>query len=132
MPLFRKKALVIRAEQFDGVNGVPGVYWEVPIANASGVCAESRPYVVTIHRQRAYLEIGDWVVPEPDGKHYYPVKDDVMRQNYDRVEENSGVSSEEVLAMRMRARAGLTPSQILTPEGLARLLDEIIAHRGIA
>ena len=41
-----------------------------------------RYYVVTAHEQKAYLEPGDWIVQEPDGVHYYPVKDYIFRERY--------------------------------------------------
>lgn len=49
-----------------------GVY-----ADASGT------YVVTAHRQRSYITPGDYIFPEPDGKHFYPVKPDIFSQFYD-------------------------------------------------
>lgn len=41
-----------------------------------------RPYVVTIHKQACFVEIGDWILPEPDGLHYYPVKDEIFKASY--------------------------------------------------
>ena len=43
------------------------------------------PYVVTIHRQKCLIEIGDWIVLEPDGEHYYPIKDYVFKATYELV-----------------------------------------------
>jgi hypothetical protein len=49
--------------------------------------ASVRPYVVTAHKQMAILEPGDWVISEPDGRGYYPCKDDIFRKTYDPVTE---------------------------------------------
>lgn len=78
MPKFRKKPVVIEAEQFNGHNSPPGVLWEQ-------MDAETVAYVVTIHKQRVYLSPGDWVVPEPDLMHYYPIKDEVFQNTYEPV-----------------------------------------------
>jgi len=79
MAKFRKKPVVIEAVQFDGN----------PAHDPSGVWRreeDGSPYVVTIHDQRCYLAPGDWIVPEPDGVHYYPVKPDIFAATYDAVE----------------------------------------------
>lgn len=44
------------------------------------------PFVTTIHGQRAYLKEGDWVFPEPDGIHYYPVADSVFKERYEELQ----------------------------------------------
>ena len=47
----------------------------------------NKPYVHTIHdNQIVLLEVGDWVIPEPDGEHFYPVKPDIFEQTYEKVE----------------------------------------------
>jgi len=41
------------------------------------------PHVHTIHEgQVVNLTIGDWVIPEADGEHYYPVKPNVFEETY--------------------------------------------------
>lgn len=78
MAKFRKKPVVIDAVQFDGIpaNDPPGV-WRRPEDNS--------PYVVTIHDQRCYVVAGDWIIPEPDGIHYYPCKPDIFAKTYEAV-----------------------------------------------
>lgn len=73
---FRKKPIVIEAVQFDGrpANDPPGVFRR---------SEDDSPYVVTIHEQRSYLSPGDWIIPEPDGVHYYPCKADIFAATYD-------------------------------------------------
>lgn len=46
-----------------------------------------RFYVITIHSQKAYIEKGDWIIAEPDGKHYYPCRPDIFAQAYEAVDE---------------------------------------------
>jgi hypothetical protein len=44
------------------------------------------PHVHTMHAgQIVKLEVGDWILPEPDGKHFYPVKDEVFQDTYEKV-----------------------------------------------
>lgn len=40
-------------------------------------------YVVTIHGQETEVAEGDWIVQEPDGEHYYPVKPDIFARSYE-------------------------------------------------
>lgn len=76
MPMFRKKPVVIEAEQFTH-----------PATATRGVRTEEggRAYVVTVHQQKVYLEPGDWILPEPDGEHFYPVKPDIFAATYEPV-----------------------------------------------
>lgn len=85
MPIFRRKPEVIKATQYVEYGKlVPGMCNSTTCY--SQVCNE--PHVHTIHdNQLVRLEIGDWVVPEADGEHFYLVKPDVMAKTYDRVPE---------------------------------------------
>lgn len=79
--IYRKRPVVITAQQF--LEGQP-----IP----KGVCFgwkcggdPSAPHVHTIHdNQRVDVVFGDWIVPGPDGEHYYPVKDDIFWRTYER------------------------------------------------
>ena len=79
MPKFRKKpdARIFEPTQFKG------------LAN-KGVCActaSPNLHVHTIHAgQVCDLEDGDWVMPEPDGIHFYPIKPDIFDATYEPVE----------------------------------------------
>jgi hypothetical protein len=84
VPKFRKKPIEIEAEQWFPGKDVPGVMLEeYEDAQSIGTCREY--YVVTAHKQRVVLSRGDWVIPEPDGRGHYPVKDDIFRATYDPV-----------------------------------------------
>lgn len=44
---------------------------------------DDRPHVHTIHdNQAVVIVVGDWIVEESDGEHYYPVKNDEFIKNY--------------------------------------------------
>jgi hypothetical protein len=44
-------------------------------------------WIETIHKgQTVQVQEGDWIIPEPDGVHYYPCKPDVFEQTYERVQ----------------------------------------------
>lgn len=93
MPRFRSKPRTITAEQFRG--GVESHGYKIPTGGC--LCNDGLEenehggfhrtwHVYTMHGgQVVYLEPGDWVVPEPDGTHYYPIKDDVMKANYEQI-----------------------------------------------
>ncbi len=78
MPKFRKRPVVVEAEQFLGfyppyIDGLP-----------TGVEVDgNRAFVVTAHGQRVYLEPGDWVIAEPDGRGHYPCKPDIFAATYE-------------------------------------------------
>lgn len=80
---YRKKPVVIEAEQFFG-NG----------KTVKGVCLKLcldgdliKPHVHTIHNnQSVILTQGDWVIPEPDGIHYYPCKPNIFDATYESVD----------------------------------------------
>lgn len=78
---YRKKPIVIEVEQFDEINK--------PFPKGICRCLQSRdPHVHTIHNnQIVNITFGDWIIPEPDGKHFYPVKPDIFEQTYEPVEE---------------------------------------------
>jgi hypothetical protein len=88
MAKYRKRPVIVEAEQWFPDKVVAGVDWEPPQhePSRSGREAFVRPataYVVTIHGQRAYLAPGDWVITEPDGVHHYPCKPDVFDKTYE-------------------------------------------------
>jgi len=92
MPKFRKKPIIIEAEQFLPEKG----QWPIGVRNRpESLCGcvallggESTPHVHTAHQaQRVDVVSGDWIVPEPDGEHYYPVKPSIFENTYEPVEE---------------------------------------------
>lgn len=77
MPKFRKIPVEIYAEQFDGTNLLKGMDWDMGGA-----------YVRTIHNnQQCYVMPGDWIIPEPDGIHFYPCKPDIFKKAYEKVQD---------------------------------------------
>jgi len=79
MATFRKKPVVIEAVQWFPETLHPGVWCDLEGPDAD------RPYVITIHNQRAYLAPGDWIIPEPKEGLYYPCKPDIFENTYERV-----------------------------------------------
>ena len=85
MPKFRRRPAVITAEQ----------YHNVPHGWPKGVCADCDavglsvgPHVHTAHSNQVIeLEDGDWIVPEPDGEHFYPIRSDIFAATYEPVDE---------------------------------------------
>ena len=85
MARYRKKPVIIEAEQY--------VSYSKPVkgmCNSKACFADGNdePHVHTIHdNQMVLLEVGDFVIPEPDGKHFYPCKSDIFKATYEKVEE---------------------------------------------
>ena len=49
---------------------------------------EPYAWVETIHKgQTVAIKEGDWVLPEPDGIHFYPCKPDIFENTYEPVEQ---------------------------------------------
>ncbi len=76
---YRKKTVIIEANQF--LLGEP-----IP----KGVCfgwtcgISDQAHVHTIHDgQHVMIEFGDWIIPEPDGEHFYPCRDDIFKRTYE-------------------------------------------------
>jgi len=41
--------------------------------------------VTTIHGQETRVTIGDWIITEPDGIHFYPCQPDIFAATYDKL-----------------------------------------------
>lgn len=81
MARYRSKPAVIEAEQY----AAPGqIVKGICTSSACHAGGRDKPHVHTIHDDQAvYLELGDFIVPEPDGEHYYPVKPAIFRAKYE-------------------------------------------------
>lgn len=99
MRKFRKRPIIVEAEQWFPDRDIPGVSLYTPpdvvIFDKSGQgCGTVYPQpayhvVQTIHGEFARLEPGDWVIREPDGIHYYPCKPDLFTVIYEEVTDES-------------------------------------------
>lgn len=78
MARYRRKVTEVEAGQF-----FPPGHLIPPGVELDG----DRYFVTTAHNQRVYLEGGEYIVPEPDGRGYYPVKPDIFLNTYERVGE---------------------------------------------
>ena len=78
---FRKKPVVIEATQYTSYGKlVNGMCNSLSCYSAGNI----EPHVHTIHNnQIVLLEIGDWIIPEPDGIHFYPCKPDIFEATYE-------------------------------------------------
>lgn len=80
MPLFRSKPKVIDAEQYLPEQQRALVRGVHP-ANVQEYA--NQPYVITAHRQRVFIEPGDWIIAELDGRGFYPCKPDIFAATYE-------------------------------------------------
>jgi hypothetical protein len=88
MATYRKKPVIIEAEQFRGARpGQDTLEWiqGFPKGVCFKGCGGSKfPHLHTIHQgQVVDLADGDWVIPESDGEHFYPCKPDVFEATYE-------------------------------------------------
>ena len=75
---FRKKPVIIEAEQYNGSNN--------PFGAAKVGQATGKSYIETMHDgQTVVLEVGDWVIPDGKPGTYYPCKPDVFEKTYELV-----------------------------------------------
>lgn len=81
---FRKKSVAIEAEQYVEYGKlVKGMCNSLSCYTAGN----NKPHVHTIHNnQIVLLEVGDFVIPEPDGVHFYPCKSDIFTKTYEKVD----------------------------------------------
>lgn len=73
MSRFRKKPEEFEAEQY-----LPGQTYPRGVHPPSIQEEAPKPYVITAHGQRVYLEGGEWIVREKTGDGYYPIRADIM------------------------------------------------------
>lgn len=77
MPHYRRKPTVIDAEQFVHAIAPPrGVMFHHQFG---------KHFVTTIQGQDVFVQPGEWIVAEADGKHYYPIADAEFRRIYEPV-----------------------------------------------
>jgi len=77
MAQYRKKPVIIEAEQYTGNNNPFG---------AAKINEEGKSFIETMHDgQTVVLEVGDWVIPDGKPDTYYPCKPDVFERTYEPV-----------------------------------------------
>jgi hypothetical protein len=82
---YRKKPIVIEAEQYTKYGKLVKGMCNSRSCYFSG---NDKPHVHTIHdNQIVNLEVGDFIIPESDGIHYYPCKSDIFKKTYEIVGE---------------------------------------------
>lgn len=85
---FRKKPVVIEAEQFfidrePWPRGVTRATLQHNLPRDRDYWPAGAPVVETIHGQTTLVHDGDWIIPEPDGEHFYPCKPDIFAATYE-------------------------------------------------
>jgi len=86
MPKYRKKPIVVEAEQWFLGSRTLSPFLKRLLKRGS---ISGGPYVITIHARRAYLDDGDWVIAEDREGYAYPCKPDKFAKTYDLVEETT-------------------------------------------
>ena len=83
MAQFRKKPVIVDAVQYTEYGRLVRDMCNSQSCYTSG---NNEPHVHTIHdNQIVLLEVGDWILPEPDGIHFYPCKADIFAKTYEPV-----------------------------------------------
>lgn len=78
---FRKKPIIIDAEQFFE-DKAPLPFWD----RCACMLDNDGWYVITVHGQRTVIVDGDWIIPEPDNRGFYPCKPDIFEKTYEKIE----------------------------------------------
>lgn len=94
MAKYRKRPVVVEAEQWFPGKEVPGVFMYQPEDAVIGGKGHGEmrfsqgpfPAVTTAHGQVTRVVAGDWIIAEPDGRGYYPCKPDIFAATYEPVE----------------------------------------------
>jgi NTP pyrophosphatase (non-canonical NTP hydrolase) len=123
----RKKPIETTAHQWYPTEEVEGVFTEplpdMPIemqkqirdGMETGMRSGSIPCaaVKTIHGQYALVVSGDFIFPEPDGKHFYPVKPEVVATNYDVINEDEEPIKDALLVLtELQQEVGYHPGEL--------------------
>lgn len=84
MVKYRKKPVIIECEQYLEFGRLVRGMCNSRSCYSAG---NDKPHVHTIHGgQIVNLEVGDFIIPEPDGTHFYPIKPDIFNRTYELVE----------------------------------------------
>lgn len=78
MPLFRSKPKIIDAVQFTDAANPPRGVLNRP-AHPTPVDLFHAFFVQTIQGAVVLVHLGEWIVDEGDGKHFYPIADEVFK-----------------------------------------------------
>ena len=120
---FRRKPTTIEAVQFNGENeqevyAIFGADGFTLLGDSSGFHLVFK----TAHGDEAIARAGDWITPDAEPMTFYPIKDDVMKTNYevfsytDELHEES-TSSEVLEVVRDKLRMVLPESQVALAMG---------------
>lgn len=82
---FRKKPVVIEAEQFDGHNNPFGVVKYHDCQTHGGACTYGGRHIVETLEGAHIATPGDWIIRGVKGE-FYPCKPDIFEATYERVE----------------------------------------------
>ena len=83
MTRYRKKSVIVEPEQYTEYGKLVHGMCNSQSCYTAG---NSKPHVHTIHNnQIVILALGDFIIPEPDREHFYPVKPDIFKQTYEEI-----------------------------------------------
>lgn len=88
MPRFRKRPVVISAEQWFPGKEIEGVVMKRPVIGGRGdgrITCPPQPYVATLEGDMAVSQ-GDWIITGVAGEKY-PCKPDIFEATYEAVDE---------------------------------------------
>lgn len=83
MAIYRRKPTTVDAQQFTDVAKPPRGVTIEPTPNAARTTHAA--FVTTMQGQKVNVGIGEWIVAESDGVHFYPIADEEFRRIYEPV-----------------------------------------------
>lgn len=117
---YRRKVTEVECEQFTDPSKPPhGVYED----HGSPLLF----YVNTIHGDRTPIRLGDWVMPELDGEHFYPCGPAVFAAQWEPVTKSAGAEPTLIdLVLELREALGFDPAVPVSPmDAWEDALDEV-------
>lgn len=85
MPWFQSKPKRVHAEQFTDKNAPPRGVHKFTVAETGYATF----FVVTAQERKVSVVVGEWIVDEGDGEHFYPIADEIFTgpKGYDLINE---------------------------------------------
>jgi hypothetical protein len=92
MGIYRRKPTTVDAEQFtdprNPPRGVTVKWW-------SASMNEWRAFVVTMQGVEVSVKVGEWIVAEPDGEHFYPIAAEQFAKVYEPADASAVTSANQ-------------------------------------
>lgn len=80
-----KKPVVVEAVQYTGDNGDEVIAFFKDAINPTIVNNHFKVITIQTNKGLMVAEVGDFIIKDSDGKHYYPCKPDIFEKTYEEI-----------------------------------------------